>query len=128
MVTRIINATGTPQAGAAVFAQGVEVIDAKRTLYLSAQIGTDGEGNTPTEFIDQARVAWRNVIAQLEAADMTLDNLVKVTIFLADRKYVADHRKVRLEVLAGRQVGLTTVFAGLFEEKWLIAIDAIAAA
>lgn len=128
MTTRIINAPDTPQAGAASFAQAVEVSGDSRTLFLSAQIGTDADGNTPTEFAAQARQAWKNVEAQLRAADMTLDNLVKVTIFLADRSYVADHRKVRLEVLQGRQVGLTTVFAGLFDEKWLIAIDAIAAA
>ena len=33
---------------------------------------------------------------------MTLDNLVKVTIFLSDRKYIADYRRVRHEVLQGR--------------------------
>ena len=32
---------------------------------------------------------------------MTLDNLVKVTIFLSDRKYTADYRRVRNEVLEG---------------------------
>jgi len=42
-------------------------------------------------------LTWRNVIALLHAADMTLDNLVKVTIFLSDRKYIADYRRVRNE-------------------------------
>jgi hypothetical protein len=28
---------------------------------------------------------------------MTLDNLVKVTTFLSDRKYIADYRRVRNE-------------------------------
>jgi enamine deaminase RidA (YjgF/YER057c/UK114 family) len=68
------------------------------------------------------------VIAQLRAADMTLDNLVKVTIFLSDRKYTADYRKVRQEVLQGRQIGLTTIITGIFDEKWLLEIEAIAAA
>lgn len=128
MKIRTINAPSAPQAGGASFAQAVEVSGAARTLYFSAQIGTDAGGETPKEFVDQAWQAWNNLIAQLNAANMTLDNLVKVTIFLADRKHVADHRKVRLEVLEGRQVALTTVFAGLFDEKWLIAIDAVAAA
>ena len=128
MKIRIINAPDAPQAGAASFAQAVEVSGAGRTLYLSAQIATDTDGNTPEDFAEQARLAWNNVVAQLRAADMTLDNLVKVTIYLADRRYVADHRKVRLEVLQGRQIGLTTIFAGLFDEKWLIAIDAVAVA
>ena len=52
------------------------------------------DGTVPESFEDQARLAWKNVFAQLRAADMTLDNLVKVTIFLSDRKYIADYRKV----------------------------------
>ena len=39
----------------------------------------------------------------LRAADMTLDNLVKVTIFLSDRKYIADYRRIRDEALGGRR-------------------------
>ena len=82
----------------------------------------------PESFEDQARLAWANVIAQLRAADMTLDNLVKVTIFLSDRKYIADYRRTRDEALGGRRVGLTTIITGIFDEKWLLEIEAIAAA
>ena len=59
---------------------------------------------------------------------MTLDNLVQVRIFLSDRKYTAGYRKVRNEVLAGRQIGLTTIITGIFDEKWLLEIEAVAAA
>lgn len=128
MRKRIINAPDSPEPGAASFAQAVEVVAPERTLYFSAQIGTDATGFTPENFIEQARIAWGNVAAQLHAADMTLDDLVKVTIYLADRKYIADHRQVRLEVLKDRQVGLTAIFAGLFDDKWLIAIEGIAVA
>ncbi len=43
--------------------------------------------------IDQARLAWRNLDAQLKAAEMGLDNLVKVTIFLSDRRYALENRR-----------------------------------
>jgi 2-iminobutanoate/2-iminopropanoate deaminase len=68
------------------------------------------------------------VLAQLRAAAMTVDNIVKVTIFLSDRKYIADYRKTRHEALGGRQVALTTIITGIFDEKWLLEIEAIAAA
>jgi 2-iminobutanoate/2-iminopropanoate deaminase len=122
-----INAPDAPQPLGG-YVQAMEVTDAKRLLFISGQIPQATDGNVPERFEDQARLVWQNVIAQLRAADMTLDNLVKVTIFLSDRQYIPDYRKVRQEVLQGRQMGLTTIIAGIFDEKWLLEIEAIAAA
>jgi 2-iminobutanoate/2-iminopropanoate deaminase len=122
-----INAPDAPQPVGG-YAQAVEVTGASRILYVSGQIPAAVDGSVPESFEDQARLCWANVIAQLHAASMTLDNLVKVTIFLSDRKYTADYRKVRIEVLEGRQIGLTTIITGIFDEKWLLEIEAIAAA
>ncbi len=122
-----INAPDAPQPLGG-YVQAMEVTDAKRLLFISGQIPQATDGNVPERFEDQARLVWQNVIAQLRAADMTLDNLVKVTIFLSDRKYTADYRKVRQDVLQGRQIGLTTIITGIFDEKWLLEIEAIAAA
>ena len=127
MRLRPINAPDAPQPVGG-YAQAVEVTGAARTLHISGQIPTAIDGRVPDNFEDQARLCWANVIAQLRAADMTLDNLVKVTIFLSDRKYTADYRKVRNEVLAGRIIGLTTIITGIFDESWLLEIEAIAAA
>jgi enamine deaminase RidA (YjgF/YER057c/UK114 family) len=127
MKMKPINAPDAPQPLGG-YVQAMEVIGATRTLYISGQIPQAADGSVPQRFEDQARLVWENVIAQLHAADMTLDNLVKVTIFLSDRKYTADYRKVRQEVLQGRQIGLTTIITGIFDEKWLLEIEAIAAA
>jgi 2-iminobutanoate/2-iminopropanoate deaminase len=35
---------------------------------------------------------------------------------------------VRQEVLQGREIALTTIITGIFDEKWLMEIEAIAAA
>ncbi|EHK56200.1 RidA family protein [Allomesorhizobium alhagi] len=127
MKMKPINAPDAPQPLGG-YVQAMEVTGATRTLYISGQIPQAADGSVPERFEDQARLVWENVIAQLHAADMTLDNLVKVTIFLSDRKYTADYRKVRQEVLQGRQIGLTTIITGIFDEKWLLEIEAIAAA
>jgi 2-iminobutanoate/2-iminopropanoate deaminase len=126
MKLRRINAPDAPQPLGG-YVQAMEVSGATRTLYVSGQIPTEPDGSVPEDFEAQARLAWRNVFAQLAAADMTIDNLVKVTIFLSDRKYIADYRKVRNEVLQGRQIGLTTIITGIFDETWLLEIEAIAA-
>ena len=123
---RLINAPNAPQPIG--YVQAMEVTGAARILFISGQIPTEPDGSVPENFVGQARLAWKNVIAQLNAADMTLDNLVKVTIFLSDRHYIADYRKVRNEVLQGRQIGLTTIITGIFDERWLLEIEAVAAA
>src|SRR6185312_15721915 len=125
MNLRPVNAPDAPQPVGG-YAQAMEVTGARRTLYVSGQIPQDAAGNVPEDFEAQARLVWQNVIAQLNAAGMTLDNLVKVTIFLSDRKYTAAYRKVRMEVLEGQQIGLTTIITGIFDEKWLLEIEAIA--
>ena len=122
-----IDAPDAPQPVGG-YAQAVEVTNASRTLYISGQIPVAADGTLPDDFEAQARLCWANVIAQLRAADMTLDNLVKVTIFLSDRRYIDEYRKVRIEVLEGRKIGLTTIITGRFDEKWLLEIEAIAAA
>ena len=127
MKMKPINAPDAPQPLGG-YAQAMEVTDARRLLFISGQIPADTDGNVPDTFEEQARLIWKNVNAQLNAAGMTLDNLVQVRIFLSDRKYTDDYRRVRNEVLAGRTVGLTTIITGIFDEKWLMEIEAVAAA
>jgi 2-iminobutanoate/2-iminopropanoate deaminase len=110
------------------YAQCVEVSGASRLVFVSGQVPVRADGSVPDSFEDQARVVWDNVRQQLAAAKMTFDNLVKVTIFLSDRKYTADYRRTRDEALGGRRVGLTTIITGIFDEGWLLEIEAIAAA
>lgn len=121
-----INAPDAPQPVGG-YAQAMEVTGAERILFVSGQIPAGPDGSVPESFEDQARLAWRNVFAQLAAAGMGLDNLVKVTIFLSDRRYIPEYRKVRQEVLKGREIGLTTIITGIFDEKWMLEIEAIAA-
>ncbi|MBN9259652.1 MAG: RidA family protein [Hyphomicrobium sp.] len=127
MEKRTINAADAP-APAGTYSQAIEVRNATRTLYVSGQIPVAVDGTVPTAFADQARVAWQNVVAQLHAADMTLDNLVKVTIFLSDRRYIPEYRQVRSEFLGERRPALTCIITGIFDTAWLLEIEAVACA
>jgi len=126
MRIRAIEAPDAPRA-AGGYAQAVEVSGAQRLLFVSGQIPVDREDRLPAGFADQCRLAWANVEAQLRAADMTLDNLVKVTTFLADRAHAVENREVRNAVLAGRTPALTVIVTGIFDPDWLIEIEAVAA-
>ena len=82
---RSINAKSAPEAVGG-YSQALETTNSIRRLYISGQIPMARGGAVPDSFAEQAKLVWANVLAQLEAADMTIGNLVKVTIFLSDRK------------------------------------------
>ena len=125
-VTRI-NAPDAPQTSGR-YSQAVAIQDAARWLFVSGQIPVDTSGSIPVGFADQCRLAWRNLEAQLRAADMTISNLVKVNIFLSDRAYAEENRAIRHEVLGDHLPAMTVVIAGIFDQSWLLEIEAIAAA
>lgn len=127
MNRRTVNAPDAP-ASRGGYAQAVEVSGAARTLYVSGQIPATPDGTVPSDFASQARLCWANIEAQLSAAGMTLDNLVKATTYLADRAHAIDNRTVRNAVLDGRQIAMTVVVCDIFDESWLIEIEAIAVA
>jgi enamine deaminase RidA (YjgF/YER057c/UK114 family) len=110
------------------YAQAMEVTVAARWLFVSGQIPVAPDGSLPEGFAAQARQAWANVEAQLRAASMGFEDLVKVTIFLADRADAVENRRVREEVLGGRRVALTAILPAIFDAAWLIEIEAVAAA
>ncbi len=127
MTMRRIDAADAPTA-AGGYAQAVSVEQLTRWLFISGQIPVSGAGEVPSDFGAQCRLAWSNVQAQLRAGGMTVDNLVKVTIFLADRAHADENRRVRTEVLAGHAPALTVIIAGIFDPAWLVEIEAVAAA
>ena len=127
MQQRRIVASDAP-APPSNYSQALEVKGAERLLFVSGQIPVAKDGSVPKDFRAQARQAWANVEAQLRAAGMTLDNVVKVTIFLADRRHAMENRAVRQEVLGERAPALTVIITGIFDEAWLIEIEAVAAA
>jgi 2-iminobutanoate/2-iminopropanoate deaminase len=97
-------------------------------LFVSGQIPETVAGEVPTDFPSHARLPWRNVIAQLHAAGMSVTNLVKVTVFLSSRDYALPNREIRQEVLGSRAPALTVIITGIFDETWLLEIEAAAAA
>ena len=127
MDNKPINSPNAPQPLGS-YSQAFEISEHKRLLFVSGQIPASRDGNVPTDFPSQCRLAWRNMLAQLEAADMSIENLVKVTTFLADRQYGLVNRQIRQEFLGNHRPASTVVVAGIFDQAWLIEVEAIAAA
>jgi enamine deaminase RidA (YjgF/YER057c/UK114 family) len=125
-VHRTLEPDGVPAAvggysHAAVVPAGIEL------LFVAGQVPQDLDGSVPDEFADQARLAWRNVERCLAAGGFTLDQLVKVSMYIRDRRYRVANREVRQAVLGDRRPVLTVLVTDHWDESWLIEIEAIAA-
>lgn len=127
MKARSLQSPHAPQA-TGNYSQALEISGSERLLFVSGQIPETAEGDVPADFASQCRLVWANVEAQLRAAGMSLDNLVKVTTFLSDRRYGPENSAIRQQVLGDRRPALTVVLAGIYDERWLLEIEAIAAA
>ncbi|MHC1782412.1 MAG: RidA family protein [Anaerolineaceae bacterium] len=121
-----VNATSAPQPSSG-YSQALDVREARRILFISGQIPETSDGQVPTDFRSQAKVVWSNILAQLEAANMSVPNLVKVTMFLSSREYASFNSEIRQEVLGAHSPALTVIITGIYDEKWLLEIEAVAA-
>ncbi|WP_212762293.1 RidA family protein [Nocardia uniformis] len=109
------------------YTNGLEVLGAQRLLFVSGQIPEDSTGSVPTDPEAQCRIIWANILATLADAGMTAPNIVKVTTYLSDRAVAEVNTKVRAEILGDHRPALTVVLAGIFDPKWLLEIEVIAA-
>lgn len=121
-----INASAAPKA-AGGYSQAMEITGTNRLVFVSGQIPVAADGSVPERFEDQARLVWGNVELQLRAAGMGLENLVKVTTFLSDRRYRDANRAIRQEVLGDLSPALTVIICDIFDDAWLLEIEAVAA-
>lgn len=82
------------------YAQGEVVSGEKRTLYAAGQTATDADGKPQhaNDMAGQIALALDNLEAVLAGADMTLANLVRLTIYTTD----ADRLFQAYGVLMGR--------------------------
>jgi enamine deaminase RidA (YjgF/YER057c/UK114 family) len=110
------------------FAQACEVSGFSRLLFVSGQVPEDQNGAVPPDYPSQYRLAWANVERQLKAAGMSFDNLVKATIYLSDRALIAQSAGLRASILGERTPAITIILCGIYDEKWLLEIEAVAAA
>jgi enamine deaminase RidA (YjgF/YER057c/UK114 family) len=58
---------------------------------------------------------------------MAVANLVKVTVFLSSREFALANREIRQEMLGSHSPALTVIIADIFDEQWLLEIEAVAA-
>jgi 2-iminobutanoate/2-iminopropanoate deaminase len=76
----------------------------------------------------QARLASRNLGAQLAAAGMGFENLVKVTMIIPNAAEIPASRAARAEALNNHRPASTVIVAALADSNWKIEIEGVAQA
>ena len=97
-------------------------------LFASGQIGEDTDGHVPDDAKAECRQAWRNVLAQLDAAGYGPGDLVRATVYLTGPDLVRPHQEARNEALGPVQPTLTVVVvSALADPRWHVEVVAMAA-
>lgn len=109
------------------YVHGLEVRGATRTLYVAGTMGLDSSGAPGAGITEQLDLVWSNVRAVLAAAEMTVDNIVRITSYLRDPAYAEQNAAARVAALGGRVVPTTALIAQTLSEDWLVEIEVIAA-
>jgi enamine deaminase RidA (YjgF/YER057c/UK114 family) len=104
-----------------------------KVLHVSGHVSQDAEGTTIAPASDggsmeaQTRQALGNIRAVLAHAGGTMDDVIKVTVFVTDVSEIATIHKVRYEFFDPPYPASTLVqVAQLIDPDWLIEIEAIA--
>lgn len=106
-----------------------QAVIAGDTIYMRGQVGTDFAGNLVGrgDAAAQAEQAMANVATLLEECGATLEEIVKITIYLTDPRFREPVYRVVGRWLKGvYPVSTGVVVAGLAQPDWLMEIDVIA--
>jgi enamine deaminase RidA (YjgF/YER057c/UK114 family) len=110
------------------YSHAIELPPNARTVFASGQVGVDKNGRPGVGIEKQCELAWKNVVAILKDARMTVDDLVRIQVFLTDPRFVPTYRTVRDKFIGPVPPASTLlIVAGLADPAFLVEIEAIAA-
>lgn len=109
------------------YVHAMEVRGAERMLFVSGTMGLDPAGKPGSSLDEQLDLIWSNIRAILASADMTVDNIVRLTSYLRDPAYAEANAAARVAALGERRVPTTAIVATTLDSDWLVEIEVIAA-
>ncbi len=110
------------------YVHAMEVRKPERWLFVSGTMGLDIGGNAPDGLDAQLTLIWANLKRILAAADMTTDNVVRLTSYLRSAAFVEANQQARLNALGDRRIPTIAIVAETLSKDWLVEIEVIAAA
>lgn len=105
-----------------------QAIDAGQFVFVSGQIPVNpATGEIPEGITAQARQSMANVKAILAAAGLTMDNVVKTTVFLADMSLFVPMNEVYAEAFSAPYPARSAVAVKELPKQVLLEVEVIAA-
>lgn len=122
MTKQVIKSDNAPKPGGP-YSQGIL---AEKFLFVAGQVGTDPKtGKLPDGVSAQTKQALENVKAIVEAAGTTLDNVVRVGVYLRDISDFGEMNQVYVNYFSQSPPARSTIQAALVGQ-FLVEIDCVA--
>jgi reactive intermediate/imine deaminase len=119
-----IKRYGTPKAGGLPFAKAA---GADGWLYVSGQVPRDAEGQVVSGNITtQARVTLGNLKKVLESADYTIEDVVRVGVWLDDPRDFAEFNKVYGDFFSSDHAPARVTVQAMMMSDMRVEVDCIA--
>jgi enamine deaminase RidA (YjgF/YER057c/UK114 family) len=111
------------------YSLGAEVPQGARLFYVSGQVGVDSRGKLQVGIDKQVEQVFKNIGQVLKSAGMGFGDIVKVTTFLTDSRYIVPFRTVRDRFFPAPPYASSTllIVAGLADPGMLVEIEVVAA-
>jgi 2-iminobutanoate/2-iminopropanoate deaminase len=113
----------------AAYSHQIEINEAQRWLVLSGQVGMQKDGSLPVDPLRQIELALDNIRSNLQAANMDIEDVVKLTIYLVGEIDASRRRELLANWLQNHHPCMTLLYvAALANPKIRVEIDALACA
>lgn len=109
------------------YIHALEVRNPTRFLYVAGTMGLDESGAAGKTLDEQLGLIWNNLRAILASAEMTVDNIVRITSYLRDPAYAEANQAARVAALKGRVVPTTAIVVQTLVPEWLVELEIVAA-
>ncbi|MBL0343810.1 RidA family protein [Candidatus Villigracilis affinis] len=107
------------------YSHQIEITGNERMLVLSGQVGMREDGSVPEDAFEQIDIAFENIFRNLQAANMDVKDIVKLTYYLVGEIDTAKRRELTASKLQGHQPCSTLLYvAALAAPIYKVEIDA----
>ena len=128
MQTMIRNPTDGIYPATSDYVHALEVRNPARLLFVSGTMGLDDQGKAGRDLGEQLSLIWANLQRILTEAEMTVQNIVRLTSYLRDAAYVEANQNARVAALGSHIVPTTAIVVQTLRDDWLVELEIIAAA
>jgi enamine deaminase RidA (YjgF/YER057c/UK114 family) len=108
-----------------LYSHQIEITGNERLLIISGQVGMREDGTVPEGPLEQLDLAFENIFRNLESANMSVEDIVKLTYYLVGEFDTVKRRELVASKLQGHKPCSTLLYvAALASPIYRVEIDA----